>query len=195
MDWENLQLGITGKTVMSPLQTEFLASTYFSMTLGWGCEVCGGKAGEENVPSPSDAVPEGVLISPSSVWMENGTIVGEKWPWLQVWHGHAAHRPSRHFACSGSYLRRNIEAVHQLGDSTPSHSITAGFLDSNLCFVVRLRLTDKIVLNAVQVPPPPPSSHVSITLKSVRMYVQSGHVVLMFRFTERTSQIIWVGLR
>lgn len=127
--------------------------------------------------------------------MENGTVIGEKWPLLQVWNGHAAHRPSRHFARSGSYLRRNIEAVHQLGDSTPSHSITAGFLASNLCFVVRLRLTDKIVLNAVQVPPPPPSSHVSITLKSVWMYVQSGHVVLMFRFTERTSQIIWVRLR
>lgn len=41
MDWENLQLGITGKTVMSPLQTEFLASTYFSMTLGWGCGLTG----------------------------------------------------------------------------------------------------------------------------------------------------------
>lgn len=103
-------------------------------------------------------------------------------------------RPGALHAAVATYTETQRLSI-SWGIAPSSYSITAGFLASDLCFVVRLRLTDKIVFNAVQVPPPPPSSHVWITLKSVRMYVQSGHIVLMFRFTERTSQIIWVGLR
>lgn len=81
---------------------------------------------------------------------KNGTVVGEKWPWAAgvAW-------PCGTFA-------RDTELPGTEALFTQS---LVGLLGSDLCFVV------KIVLNAIQAPPPPPSSHVLITLKSVGMYV------------------------
>lgn len=152
------------------------------MTLSWGCGLPWAVE-SEGVKQVRKMFPLHLMLflrkfSPHHLvfgW-KNGTVVGEKWPWAAsvAWpcgtFARDTELPGTLHAAVATYVETQRLSTSR-GIAPPSHSITVGLLGSDLCFVVRLRLTDKIVLNAIQVPPPTPSSHVLITLKSVGMYV------------------------